>query len=102
MNYFKKSFTVGALPSEEYRNSWERIFARPTTGAGPPAVGTCGYCKIKEVKLHKMSRICAECAGISDTAKRCLFCIKPATSQDRCTEHQDVQLAPRSEQQRIR
>mgnify|MGYP001592052168 CR=1 FL=1 len=44
MNYFKKSFTVGALPSEEYRNSWERIFARPTTSDEHlPAIGTGSY-----------------------------------------------------------
>ena len=99
MNYLKKSFTVGALPSDEYRENFDRTFGKR------PAVGTCSYCKAQEVELHKMCRICAKCADLDDTSfmRRCWVCGASADyAPNVCHEHRDVHRAPSSETQRVR
>lgn len=30
----QKSFSVGAIPSKQYRDNWDRIFAKPARGPG--------------------------------------------------------------------
>lgn len=68
MNYTKKSFSVGALPTEKYRSEWERIF-RPIGGAKLGEVddhGLCDHCKTEDVDLYTRNHLflCAKCAGI--------------------------------------
>lgn len=78
MEYTKKSFSVGALPSKEYRDSWERIFKPAAFGAGVnhrcpregegeiDDHGICDHCKTQNVDTYHKGGLflCAKCAGL--------------------------------------
>ena len=80
MDYLKKSFSVGALPTERYRNEWERIFGKPTGGI-------CDHCKGQGVDLisHNRLWLCSKCAGLPPkvaTFWTCPDCGGPAAWED--------------------
>lgn len=74
MKYTKKSFTVGALPTEKYRSEWDRIFKPPT--APQPIDGRsrgkvddhslCDHCKAQNVDTYHKGGLflCTKCAGL--------------------------------------
>lgn len=57
MEYTKKSFTVGALPTEQYRSEWERIFRAPK-----PMPRSCPKCaSLRPMLPRDPDGTCAEC-----------------------------------------
>ena len=63
MNYLKKSFSVGALPTDEYRSEWERIFGKKP--AEKPEAVICDHCRksVPEVLTHGGLLLCKKCMG---------------------------------------
>ena len=64
MKYIKKSFSVGALPTEKYRSEFERIFGkRSFNRAEVDEHGICDHCRKPDLDLYKRDRLflCEQC-----------------------------------------